>query len=93
MRRREDGREVRRRLALFQGLGERVLRRRMALRALERRERRGTRGLRARVESLDAPVARLTAPDTPVPFSPPLERAFIPQVEDVVAGLRELAEY
>jgi 2-oxoisovalerate dehydrogenase E1 component beta subunit len=44
-------------------------------------------------ESLDAPVRRLTAPDSPVPFSPPLEKAFIPQVEDVVAGLRELAEY
>ena len=44
-------------------------------------------------EDLDAPVKRITAPDTPVPFSPPLEKAFIPQVEDVVAGLRELAEY
>jgi len=44
-------------------------------------------------EDLDAPVKRVTAPDTPVPFSPPLEKAYIPQVEDVVAGLRELAEY
>ena len=44
-------------------------------------------------EDLDAPVKRITAPDTPVPFSPPLEKAFIPQVDDVVAGLRELAEY
>jgi 2-oxoisovalerate dehydrogenase E1 component beta subunit len=44
-------------------------------------------------EDLDAPVRRITAPDTPVPFSPPLEKAFIPQVDDVVAGLRELAEY
>jgi 2-oxoisovalerate dehydrogenase E1 component beta subunit len=44
-------------------------------------------------EDLDAPVRRIAAPDTPVPFSPPLERAFIPQVEDVAAGLRELAEY
>src|SRR5439155_9270599 len=44
-------------------------------------------------EDLDAPVKRITAPDTPVPYSPPLEKAFIPQVEDVVAGLRELAEY
>jgi 2-oxoisovalerate dehydrogenase E1 component beta subunit len=44
-------------------------------------------------EDLDAPVKRLTAPDTPVPFSPQLEKAFIPQVEDVVAGLRDLAEY
>ncbi len=44
-------------------------------------------------EDLDAPVKRIAAPDTPVPFSPVLEKAFIPQVEDVVAGLRELAEY
>jgi 2-oxoisovalerate dehydrogenase E1 component beta subunit len=44
-------------------------------------------------ESLDAPVKRIAAPDTPVPFSPPLEKAFIPQVEDVVAGLKDLAEY
>jgi 2-oxoisovalerate dehydrogenase E1 component beta subunit len=44
-------------------------------------------------ESLDAPIRRIAAPDTPVPFSPPLEKAFIPQVEDVAAGLRELAEY
>jgi 2-oxoisovalerate dehydrogenase E1 component beta subunit len=44
-------------------------------------------------ETLDAPVKRIAAPDTPVPFAPPLEKAFIPQVEDVVAGLKELAEY
>jgi len=44
-------------------------------------------------EELDAPVRRIAAPDAPVPFSPPLERAFIPQVEDVATGLRELAEY
>jgi 2-oxoisovalerate dehydrogenase E1 component beta subunit len=44
-------------------------------------------------EHLDAPVKRVAAPDTPVPFSPPLEKAFIPQVEDVAAGLKELAEY
>jgi 2-oxoisovalerate dehydrogenase E1 component beta subunit len=44
-------------------------------------------------EDLDAPVKRIAAPDTPVPFSPPLEKAFIPQVENVTAGLRELAEY
>jgi 2-oxoisovalerate dehydrogenase E1 component beta subunit len=44
-------------------------------------------------EDLDAPVKRIAAPDTPVPFAPVLEKAYIPQVEDVVAGLRELAEY
>jgi pyruvate/2-oxoglutarate/acetoin dehydrogenase E1 component len=44
-------------------------------------------------EHLDAPVKRITAPDTPVPFAPTLEKAFIPQVEDVVAGIKELAAY
>ena len=44
-------------------------------------------------ESLDAPVKRIAAPDAPVPFSPPLEKAYIPQVEGVVAGLKELAAY
>jgi 2-oxoisovalerate dehydrogenase E1 component beta subunit len=44
-------------------------------------------------EELDAPVKRIAAPDTPVPFSPTLEKAFIPQVEDVASALRELAEY
>jgi 2-oxoisovalerate dehydrogenase E1 component beta subunit len=44
-------------------------------------------------EHLDAPPRRITAPDTPVPFSPVLEEAFIPQVDDVAAALRELAEY
>ena len=38
-------------------------------------------------EHLDAPIKRIAAPDAPVPFSPPLEKAFIPQVEDVVAGI------
>ena len=44
-------------------------------------------------EHLDAPPRRIAAPDTPVPFSPALEHAFIPQVADVVAGLRELVAY
>ena len=44
-------------------------------------------------EQLDAPVVRLTAPDTPVPFSPPLEKAFLPQVDDVVAAIDRLSAY
>jgi 2-oxoisovalerate dehydrogenase E1 component beta subunit len=44
-------------------------------------------------EHLDGPVQRVTAPDAPVPFSPPLEKAYIPQVEDVIGALKELAEY
>jgi 2-oxoisovalerate dehydrogenase E1 component beta subunit len=44
-------------------------------------------------EHLDAPPRRIAAPDTPVPFAPVLEAAFIPQVADVVRGLRELVDY
>jgi len=44
-------------------------------------------------EDLDAPPKRIAAPDTPVPFAPVLEEAFLPQVADVVAGLREVGGY
>ena len=44
-------------------------------------------------EQLDAPVRRVAAPDSPVPFAPSLEKAFIPQVDDVATALRELAAY
>jgi 2-oxoisovalerate dehydrogenase E1 component beta subunit len=44
-------------------------------------------------EQLDAPVRRLAAPDAPVPFAPSLEKAYIPQVDDVAAALRDLAAY
>jgi pyruvate/2-oxoglutarate/acetoin dehydrogenase E1 component len=44
-------------------------------------------------EDLDAPVKRIAAPDCPVPFAPVLEKAYIPQIDDVVAGLKELAAY
>jgi pyruvate dehydrogenase E1 component beta subunit len=41
-------------------------------------------------DCLDAPVRRVTAPHTPVPFSGPLEQAFIPSPERVVAAVREM---
>lgn len=44
-------------------------------------------------EELDGPIMRVTAPDTPVPYSPPLEERFLPNVEKVVAAARELAKY
>ena len=44
-------------------------------------------------EDLDGPILRITAPDTPVPFSAELEDAFIPQVTDVVVAARKLAAY
>ncbi|HXS94945.1 MAG TPA: alpha-ketoacid dehydrogenase subunit beta [Candidatus Limnocylindrales bacterium] len=39
---------------------------------------------------LDAPVLRVTAPDTPVPYSPPLEEAFLPNVDKVLEKARYL---
>ncbi len=44
-------------------------------------------------EDLDGPVVRVTAPDTPIPFSPPLERAVLPQTDDVREACRELLAY
>jgi 2-oxoisovalerate dehydrogenase E1 component beta subunit len=44
-------------------------------------------------EYLDGPIVRVTAPDTPVPFSPPLEEAFLPNVEKVVEKARWLYRY
>jgi 2-oxoisovalerate dehydrogenase E1 component beta subunit len=42
---------------------------------------------------LDGPVLRVAAPDTPVPFSTPMEEFFLPKVSDVVAAARTLAAY
>jgi 2-oxoisovalerate dehydrogenase E1 component beta subunit len=42
---------------------------------------------------LDGPIMRVTAPDTPVPFSPPLEEAFLPSASKIVAAARQLAAY
>jgi 2-oxoisovalerate dehydrogenase E1 component len=39
--------------------------------------------------SLDAPVRRLHGAPTPVPYSPPLERAWLPSVERVIAEIRD----
>ncbi|HXN65979.1 MAG TPA: alpha-ketoacid dehydrogenase subunit beta [Candidatus Acidoferrales bacterium] len=44
-------------------------------------------------EELDGPILRVTSLDTPVPFSPPLEERFLPNVEKVAAAARELAKY
>jgi len=44
-------------------------------------------------ENLDGPIVRVTAPDTPVPFSPPLEEYFLPNAQRLVEAARRLAEY
>ena len=42
---------------------------------------------------LDGPMVRIAAPDTPVPFSGPLEKAFLPSTEEIVEKARWLARY
>ena len=44
-------------------------------------------------EDLDAPILRVTAPDTPVPYSPPLEEAFLPNTARVLSACRDLLAY
>jgi pyruvate/2-oxoglutarate/acetoin dehydrogenase E1 component len=44
-------------------------------------------------EDLDAPVRRLTAPDVPIPFSPPLEQAVLPQAGDMKEACSALLAY
>jgi pyruvate/2-oxoglutarate/acetoin dehydrogenase E1 component len=44
-------------------------------------------------EYLDAPIMRLASEDAPVPYAPPLEAAFLPNVEKVVAAAKRLVEY
>jgi len=44
-------------------------------------------------EDLDGPIVRITAPDTPVPFAPPLEEYFLPNAAKVVEAARHLAAY
>jgi len=44
-------------------------------------------------DALDGPIVRLTALDTPVPFSPPQEEFFLPKVSDVIREGRKLCAY
>jgi 2-oxoisovalerate dehydrogenase E1 component beta subunit len=44
-------------------------------------------------EYLDGPIVRVTAPDTPIPFSAPLEEAFLPNAEKVLEKARWLHRY
>ena len=44
-------------------------------------------------EYLDAPVRRVAALDTPIPFAPPLEREYLPLEDDILAAARDLAAY
>jgi pyruvate/2-oxoglutarate/acetoin dehydrogenase E1 component len=44
-------------------------------------------------EYLDAPITRIASEDTPVPYAPPLEAAFLPSVDKVVTAVRGLLKY
>jgi pyruvate/2-oxoglutarate/acetoin dehydrogenase E1 component len=44
----------------------------------------------AAFDELDAPIARVGAPFAPIPFSPPLEDAYLPGRADVAAAVRGL---
>jgi len=44
-------------------------------------------------DRLDGPILRVTAPDTPVPFTVPLEEAFLPNADKIAAAIERLAAY
>jgi 2-oxoisovalerate dehydrogenase E1 component len=44
-------------------------------------------------DRLDAPVLRVAAKDTPVPYGPELENEMLPQERDIIAALEKLAAY
>jgi len=44
-------------------------------------------------EHLDGPVTRVASLDTPVPYSPPLEEAFMPNTEKLTRAIKELVAY
>jgi 2-oxoisovalerate dehydrogenase E1 component beta subunit len=45
-------------------------------------------------DDLDGPIVRITGPDIPaMPFSPPLEKAWLLNVDKILAGMEKLAAY
>ena len=43
-------------------------------------------------DELDAPIRRLNGVFAPTPYSPPLEKAIVAQVEDIVRAIQDLIE-
>ena len=41
-------------------------------------------------DTLDSPIKLVTAPHTPVPFSPPLEQFYVPSPERIADTVREI---
>jgi 2-oxoisovalerate dehydrogenase E1 component len=50
------------------------------------------RVIEAGFDDLDAPIRRLHGAFTPTPYSPPLEKAVVPQVDDIERAILELLE-
>jgi pyruvate dehydrogenase E1 component beta subunit len=46
--------------------------------------------VQAAFKALRGPIQMVTAPHTPVPFSPPLEQAYIPSPEQIAAAVRTI---
>ena len=42
---------------------------------------------------LKAPILKLTAPHTPVPFSPPMEDFYIPSTKKIIKGIKNILKY
>jgi pyruvate/2-oxoglutarate/acetoin dehydrogenase E1 component len=41
-------------------------------------------------DSLDAPILRVSSPDTPIPFSPLLEQAYMPNAQKIIEAAKKL---
>jgi len=39
---------------------------------------------------LDAPVARVACPETPIPFSPPLEEMYMPNADRIIQAVDQI---
>lgn len=42
------------------------------------------------LDYLDAPIKRVASPDTPIPFSPPLEQFIIPNEQSIIKAVKEV---
>jgi pyruvate dehydrogenase E1 component beta subunit len=42
------------------------------------------------LDYLDAPIKRVAEPDTPIPFSPPLENFVIPNENRIIKAVKEI---
>ena len=45
------------------------------------------------IDHLTAPVKRVAAPNTPAPFAPPMEKFYVPGVERIAEGVRQVMSY